>query len=71
MVLNQDIHEFDDMETKENIFKRIYKWFVGDEKEYQRLVQELNYWKLRSSRYEKRYKRLLRKVRDEKKKESE
>lgn len=71
MVLNQDIHEFDDMETKENIFKRIYKWFVSDEKEYQRLVQELNYWKLRSSRYEKRYKRLLRKVRDEKKKESE
>ena len=60
MVLNKDIHEFDHLEVKRNIFQKIYDWYVGEDKQCEKLLQELNYWKLRAGRYEKRYKRMLR-----------
>jgi hypothetical protein len=71
MVLNENIHEFDDMEQKENIWKRIYKWFIGDEEEYSRLLYEYDVLKSRYMKLEKRYKRLLRSVNNEKEKQKD
>lgn len=61
MVLNEDIHEFDKDEKKETIFKKIYNWITEEDKDYERLVYELNYWKMRCGKVEKRYKRMLKK----------
>ncbi len=69
MVLNENIHEFDDMEQKENLLKRIYKWFVGSEEEYNKLLYEHDLLRSRYMKLEKRYKRLLRSVNNEKEKQ--
>lgn len=66
MVLNENIHEFDDMEKKQNIFKRIYQWFVGDDGEYNKLLYEHDLLRSRYGKLEKRYKRLLRSAESEK-----
>ena len=68
MVLNENIHEFDDMEQKESFWNKIYKWFVGDEKEYNKLLYEHDLLRSRYMKLEKRYKRLLRSVNNEKEK---
>lgn len=68
MVLNENIHEFDDMEQKESLWDKIYKWFVGDEKEYNKLLYEHDLLRSRYGKLEKRYKRLLRSVDNEKEK---
>ena len=68
MVLNENIHEFDDMEQKESFWNKIYKMFVGDEKEYNKLLYEHDLLRSRYMKLEKRYKRLLRSVNNEKEK---
>ena len=68
MVLNEDIHEFDYMEQKQNLFKKIYQWFVGNDKQYEKLLYEYDVLRMRYSKLEKRYKRLLRSVEVEKEK---
>lgn len=67
MVLNKNIHEFDHLESKQNVLQKAYCWLVDKSKERQRLLQELDYWKIKANWYEKRYKNLLRSVKDEKK----
>lgn len=71
MVLNENIHEFDDMEQKESLWDKIYKWLVGDEKEYNKLLYEYDLLRSRYGKLEKRYKRLLRSVKNEKEKQKD